>query len=261
MARRPVIAAVLGGGVGRRVGRDIPKQLIPIGGRPIIEHAVRAFQRAPDVDEIVVLMAPGYEAQVEESLARGRYDKVSRVLSGGAARTDTTRRFLAAAAELVAARGHDDGDVLVHDAARPFVEQRIIADCVAALATHEAVNVAIPSSDTIIAVDASGTLLTDVPPRDRLRRVQTPQCFRLSTITRAYERAAADPDFASGAVTATDDCGVVRRYLPEVPIVVVPGSERNIKITHPLDLVLAEQLLRTASEEDEPSAGAGGGTG
>ena len=79
-------------------------------------------------------------------------------------------------------------------------------------------------------------------PRDSLARCQTPQGFRLSVIRRAYELAAADPGFA--ALSATDDCGVVRRYLPDVPIGAVPGSERNIKVTYPGDLAIAEALLR-----------------
>jgi 2-C-methyl-D-erythritol 4-phosphate cytidylyltransferase len=86
--------------------------------------------------------------------------------------------------------------------------------------------------------------VADVLDRSRLRRAQTPQGFRLSVIRRAYELAMADPEFAGRP--ATDDCGVVLRYLPEVPIVLVPGSERNMKVTHPIDLSIAEQLLRLA---------------
>ena len=79
-----------------------------------------------------------------------------------------------------------------------------------------------------------------MPRRDRLRRFQTPQGFRLGTIRRAYDLAFADPEFV--AVPATDDCGVVHRYLPGAPIMVVEGSEQNIKITHPVDLLIAEQI-------------------
>ena len=132
--------------------------------------------------------------------------------------------------------------MLFHDAARPLVDQRIIAGCVAALATHRAVGVAVPSSDTIAVV--SGGVMTAIPRRDSLVRVQTPQGFRLSVIQRAHELAAADPRF--GDLPATDDCGIVLRYLPDVGVHVVPGSERNLKITFPRDLVVAEALLRDA---------------
>ncbi len=118
--------------------------------------------------------------------------------------------------------------MLFHDAVRPFVDQRVIEDCVKALERYEAVDVAIPSADTIIKVDDyGGTVIKDVPRRDLLRRGQTPQCFRLSTIREAYALALADPDFTGGKVTATDDCSVVLRYLPDVPIVVVRAASRT----------------------------------
>jgi 2-C-methyl-D-erythritol 4-phosphate cytidylyltransferase len=84
--------------------------------------------------------------------------------------------------------------------------------------------------------------MTGMPRRDSLVRCQTPQGFRLSVIRRAHELAAADPAFAG--LPATDDCGIVLRYLPEVDVRVVPGSERNIKITYPRDLGIAETLLK-----------------
>ena len=131
--------------------------------------------------------------------------------------------------------------MLLHDAARPLVDQRIIADCVAALAEHDAAGVAVPASDTMV-VTADG-VMRSMPRRETLHRCQTPQCFRLPVITRAHELAAADPGYSP-----TDDCGVVMRYLPDVPVHIVPGSERNIKVTYPQDLTVAEALLsiRTA---------------
>ena len=126
--------------------------------------------------------------------------------------------------------------MLIHDAARPLVSPAVIAGCVAALRQHDAVGTAVPSSDTILHV--AGGVITDVPPREILYRAQTPQGFRLSVIAEAHRRAAADPDFV-----ATDDCSVVLRYLPDVPVHVVPGSESNIKVTYPGDLAVAEALL------------------
>ena len=137
--------------------------------------------------------------------------------------------------------------MLLHDAARPLVDQRIIADCVAALDEHEAAGVAVPALDTMV-VTQDGVMVS-MPSREGLLRCQTPQCFRLPVIALAHERAAADPGFSP-----TDDCGVVLRYLPEVPVHVVPGSERNIKVTYPQDLAVAEALLGT-----EPTEGAEGG--
>jgi len=226
-----MVAVVLGGGIGQRVGATLPKQLLRLGGRTLVEHCVAAFEQAPGVDEILVVMAGGYVEQVAGMLARDGFSKVTGVIAGGVARSDSTRVALAAIAG-----GGDDQGVLLHDAARPLVDQRIIADCVAALQVHEAVGVAVPASDTVV-ITENGVMHT-MPARETLWRCQTPQCFRLPVIVRAHELAAADPDFAP-----TDDCGVVLRYLPGVDVHIVPGSERNLKVTYPQDLAVAEALL------------------
>ncbi|HEX4813335.1 MAG TPA: IspD/TarI family cytidylyltransferase [Nonomuraea sp.] len=235
------VGVLLAGGVGQRVGLSTPKQLVEVAGRTILEHSIAAFERAPEIDEIVVLMTPGYTDRVREIVAAGGYAKVTEIVEGGATRTESTWRALRAL-------GAEECDVLLHDAVRPLVSPRIIAECVAALRTHRAVNVAIPSSDTILVAEpaAGGEVIGEVLDRSRLRRSQTPQCFKLSVIREAYERAFADPGF--GSRPATDDCGVVLRYLPDVPIHLVEGSEYNIKITHPADLRIAELLFRLACE-------------
>jgi 2-C-methyl-D-erythritol 4-phosphate cytidylyltransferase len=227
-----MVAVVLGGGTGQRIGAPLPKQLLKLGGRTLLEHCVAAFEQAPGVDEILVVMAGDYVDQVRALLAG--FGKLTAVIAGGAARADSTRVALAA----VAAAGGDPADcgVLLHDAARPLVDQRIIADCVTALEVHEAAGVAVPASDTMVITDNG--VMHSMPRRETLWRCQTPQCFRLPVIARAHELAAADPGFAP-----TDDCGVVLRYLPGVDVHIVPGSERNLKVTYPQDLAVAETLL------------------
>ena len=256
-----MVAVVLGGGVGQRVGAGMPKQLLTLGGKTLVERCVAAFDQAPGIDEILVVMARGYTGQVKAMLTDAGYRKVTAVIEGGATRPDSTRAALAAIAAgatgttagatgttagatgttagatgTTAGAMPGDCGVLLHDAARPLVDQRIIADCVAALGVHDAAGVAVPASDTMVITDNG--VMHSVPPRETLFRCQTPQCFRLPVITRAHELAAADPGFA-----ATDDCGVVLRYLPEVDVHIVPGSERNIKITYAPDLAVAEALL------------------
>ncbi len=236
------VAVVLAGGTGRRFGGSTPKQARLLGGRTLVEHCVAAFDASPAIDEVLVVAAAGLTQETARQLAG--YRKLADVVPGGAARTDSTSQAIAALR-----RGGPDGpdsNVLFHDAARPLVDQRIIADCAAALRTWQAIGVVVPTADTIVEV-ADGRL-GQVLPRASLARCQTPQGFRLSVISRAYELAAADPGFA--ALSATDDCGVVRRYLPDVPIGAVPGSERNLKITYPGDLDIAEVLLR----QDAPAA-------
>jgi 2-C-methyl-D-erythritol 4-phosphate cytidylyltransferase len=233
-----MVAVVLGGGTGQRIGAPLPKQLLKLGGRTLLEHCVAAFERAPGVDEILVVMADEYVETARAMLAGGGYRKVTAVIPGGVARSDSTRVALAAIAASISGASGDPADcgVLLHDAARPLVDQRIIADCVAALGVHEAAGVAVPASDTIVITDNG--VMHSMPRRETLWRCQTPQCFRLPVIARAHELAAADPDFAP-----TDDCGVVLRYLPEVGVHIVRGSERNLKVTYPQDLAVAEALL------------------
>jgi 2-C-methyl-D-erythritol 4-phosphate cytidylyltransferase len=233
------VAVVLAAGSGLRFGAASPKQLRVLAGRNLIEHCVAAFAAAPAVDEIVVVVTEQMVAAVRRELAG--YGKVSAVIAGGATRTDSTR-----AAITWLSNRMSDAKALFHDAARPLVDQRTISDCVTALDRWQAVGVVVPSSDTIVEV-ADGQIRR-VLTRQSLARCQTPQGFLLSVIAAAYARADADPEF--GAIPATDDCGVVLRYLPEVPVAVVEGSEQNLKITYPADLTVAEALLNHADDPD-----------
>jgi 2-C-methyl-D-erythritol 4-phosphate cytidylyltransferase len=232
------VAVILAGGTGTRVGLSIPKQLIKVAGKPIIEHTIGVLHAAPEIDEIVVMMAPGHLDAIHDILRPGAYPKVTTVLEGAETRNATTQRALDAL-------GDEECNVLFHDAVRPLLSQRIITDCVRALDEYESVDTAIPSADTIIQVDKEdGRTIDEVLRRSLLRRGQTPQGFRLSVIRRAYERAAQDPDFE-----ATDDCTVVLRYAPEVPIAVVAGEDRNMKVTEPIDVYIADKLFQLESHD------------
>ncbi len=228
-------AILLAGGVGTRVGLSTPKQLIEMRGRPILDYSLAALDQHDAVDDIVVMMAPDHLDAAREIVRNAGHSKVRDILEGGATRSDTTRRALGALGDL-------DCKVLLHDAVRPLVTARVISECFDALDSYDAVGVAIPSADTIISVTEANTIL-DIPARSSLRRIQTPQAFRASIIKRAHEIAAQDPDFV-----ATDDCAVVLRYLPDVPIWLVEGDTRNIKVTEPLDVYLVEQLLQLDSQ-------------
>jgi 2-C-methyl-D-erythritol 4-phosphate cytidylyltransferase len=223
------------------VERRTPKQLLTLGGMTILEHSVRAFDQAPGIDAVFVLMAADFVTEAQEIVNRAGFRRVRPVRTGGATRSESTRIAL----DLL---GDDFDTVLLHDAARPLVEPAMIAACLSALADVEAVSVAVELSDTVVVTHAGR--ITEVPARAQLRRLQTPQGFRVPTIRRAHALAAADPAFS-----ATDDCGVVLRYLPDVPVHTVTGSERNLKITHPVDLVVAEAVYETLATG--PSARAG----
>ncbi len=134
---------------------------------------------------------------------------------------------------------HPTVRILIHDAVRPGVSLSLIGRVCAALRSHAVANVVLPVVDTLIEVDADGRM-RHVPDRALLRRVQTPQGFHAPVLFEAYRRALADPDFR-----ATDDCSVVFRYCPEIDIALVPGEERNLKLTYPEDLtVLAHYLTQ-----------------
>ncbi|MFL6061018.1 MAG: SDR family oxidoreductase [Marmoricola sp.] len=238
------VAVILAGGVGTRVGLDIPKQLIKVAGHTILEHTLATFNAHPMVDEIVVMMAQGHLDAVHTIVRDGDYTKVSQVLEGAETRNGTTLRALEA---LYASGGGDATKVLFHDAVRPLLSPRIITDCFEALELHDAVDVAIPSADTIIEVD-DDNVIRNIPPRANLRRGQTPQAFRAGVIRQAYAVAATDPDFQ-----ATDDCTVVLRYTPDVPIWVVAGEERNMKVTEPIDVYLADKLFQLTTSDLPPS--------
>jgi 2-C-methyl-D-erythritol 4-phosphate cytidylyltransferase len=232
------VAVLLAGGVGTRIGLDVPKQLLKIAGRPMIEHTLAVLNAHPMVDDIVVMMAPGHLDAIRGIVRTGGYTNVTAILEGGETRNATTARAL----DQLDEQSH----VLFHDAVRPLVSDRIITDCFRALAEHSAVDVAIPSADTIIEVNEDDTI-RDIPRRASLRRGQTPQAFHSSVVKEAYRRAARDPAFQ-----ATDDCTVVLRYMPEVPIYVVLGEERNMKVTEPIDVYLADKLFQLTSHEAPP---------
>ena len=234
MSTPRTVAVVLAGGIGVRVGLGIPKQLIKIAGKAIVEHTLEALDASLHVDEIIIMMNAAAIGELDHLLDNDRFAKLTRILPGGETRNDTTQLAIAAI-------DGDDTKVLFHDAVRPFIDDRIIEDCVRALDDYDAVDTAIPSADTIIQVDEN-RLITGIPDRSMLRRGQTPQAFRLGTIRRAYEIAANDPGFK-----ATDDCGVVFTYLPDVPIYVVDGTAENMKVTEPIDVHIADKLFQLQS--------------
>ena len=236
------VAVLLAGGSGKRMGGTLPKQFLEIAGRTILEHSIRAFHQNEGIDEIVIVSHSDFISQVEE-IAKP-YPKVKHVVAGGKERYDSTLNAIKCYGDACGNREKQAINLLIHDAVRPLVSQRIISDCIAALERYNAVDVAIPSTDTIVEVNDGGHICR-IPQRATLRNVQTPQCFRLETIAKAYEIGLKDPGFVT-----TDDAGVVHRYLPEEPIYVVEGDSTNIKVTYPSDLILANKVLSDSKEEN-----------
>jgi len=226
------IAIILAGGSGSRLGSATPKQFLQVAGKTIIEHSIDAFHRCELIDELCIVTRADYLQTVEALVTQNHYHKVHHILPGGHERYDSSLAALNAYT-------NDDDNLLFHDAVRPLVTERIINDCILALQSYNAVDVAVPTTDTIIEVDENDCI-QNIPNRSCLRNVQTPQCFKRGTIAKAYQLALADPKFC-----ATDDCGVVRKYLPLEPIHVVNGETFNIKLTYAEDLYILEKLLNT----------------
>lgn len=232
------VAVILAGGTGSRMGADRPKQFLPIHpsdqsaqAETVLEHTVKAFETAPSVDEITIVVHPEWEAYTRQLAQRNKWHKVKHIIQGGDERYMSSLNAIAAHLDYP-----DDTNLLLHDAARPWVSQEVIARVTEALKHHEAVAVGIPSTDTVWEVRQDfdrdlSKFIARIPERHTMWRAQTPQAFRLPLIRDAYQCALQDPQFH-----ATDDCGVVRRYLPGTKIIVVPGEEQNRKITFPDDL-------------------------
>ena len=243
------IAVILAGGIGARVGGSTPKQLLPLAdGRSVLEHAVSAFEQSSHIHEICIVMHPDYIAYAEQMLLANAWQKVSHIIPGGKERWESSVNAIRAYSEVTGeeyncqlpiANCPNEVNLLLHDAARPFVSQEIIARVCEALEQHEAVTVAIPSTDTVYEM-ADGKVAR-IPNRATIMRAQTPQAFRLELIAEAYSKAlGADICDKEACATchlpATDDCGIVHEYMPEIPIYIVEGEEQNKKITFKEDI-------------------------
>jgi 2-C-methyl-D-erythritol 4-phosphate cytidylyltransferase len=236
------IAVILAGGIGARVGGTLPKQLLPLqDGKSVLEHAVEAFEQSPHIHEICIVMHPDYIMHAEQMLLANAWQKVHHIIPGGKERWESSVNAIRRLGDKAIRReaNGEEVNLLLHDAARPFVSQDIIARVCEALEQHEAVTVAIPSTDTVYEmVDGK---VARIPQRSTIMRAQTPQAFRLELIAEAYAKALGVDNLnaevcAVCSLPATDDCGIVHKHMPEVPIYIVEGEEQNKKITFKEDI-------------------------
>ena len=222
-------AVILSAGAGRRMHQSMPKQYLDLCGKPVIAWTIEAFQQSPDIDEIVLVTGTDQVMKCQEEIVK-RYGltKVSKIVPGGAERGNSVL------CGLRALRG-DTSCVLIHDGARPLVGQAVIARVTEAAALYGAAAVAVPARDTVKIVDEQ-EMVVSTPDRRTLRMMQTPQAFSYPLILTAYEKVFAD------GVTVTDDAMAAEYAGARVKI--VEGDVRNIKITVPQDLLLAELLIK-----------------
>lgn len=216
-------------GQGTRAGGEMPKQYRMIGGVPMLLRALRPFARHPEVEAVVLVLPPDDATSPPEWLAP-HASEMLRFVAGGAERIDSVAAGLAALPPACTL-------VLVHDAARPFVERATIDAVIGAVRDGAAALAAVPLEDTLKEADqAEPALVARTIPRQRLWRAQTPQGFPRELLERAHREARS----VGAAGTATDDAMLVERL--GAPVRLVLGSPRNIKVTTPHDLALADLL-------------------
>ncbi|MCD4483022.1 bifunctional cytidylyltransferase/SDR family oxidoreductase [Chromobacterium vaccinii] len=231
------IGVVLSGGSGTRFGSSIPKQFSKLAGRCVIEYTLDAFENSKDIDEIIIVSKSEYIDFTWDLVDKNHWSKVKKVISGGIDRFASTHSAIQCLSEY-----EGDTKVLFHDSVRPLVSDQIIHDCIEKLSQFSAVDVAIPSSDTLIEVSDDGCI-QNIPSRSFMRRGQTPQGFLLGTIRQAYQLAV-----NKSRRNFTCDCGVVRAMLPHIKIATTDGAESNQKVTHAIDLFVIEKMLQARSK-------------
>ncbi|MFH0778910.1 MAG: 2-C-methyl-D-erythritol 4-phosphate cytidylyltransferase [Candidatus Eisenbacteria bacterium] len=234
MKRVPGVTAILvAAGAGRRLGGRGEKALRTLGGRPLVYHSLRTLERSPSVESVVLVVRRNVIRKCESFVRRCGLRKVRKVLAGGRRRQDSVARGLDFARASVPSEL-----VLIHDAARPFLSERLIGRTISAAKRKGAAIAALPVSDTVKKV--KGTAIAGTVPREGLWLAQTPQVFRRDLLERAFNR------WHSGRA-ATDDASIVSGLGESV--IVVEGESSNIKITYPEDMILAEAMLRLRRRE------------
>lgn len=228
---RFISAIILAGGAGERFERDIPKQFMKVAGRMVIEYTLENFQKSRRIDEIIIVNHAYYMDHVLDLIKKNKFDKVKRIVIGGTTRQESSGIGLNACSE-------KSTHVLIHDAARPFISEKIIEDIISGFSGYDAIDTVIPTADTIVQIDRESGIIRNIPERSALKRGQTPQGFKIEVIKEAHRRALADK-----INNSPDDCNLVLKY-GLAAIGTVAGDEANIKITYPLDIYIADRIFQ-----------------
>lgn len=228
-------AVILGAGKGVRMKCAEPKQYLPLQRMPILSHSVKAFDACADVHAIILVVPPQDLSLCQENIiAPLGLTKPIQCVGGGHRRQESVKNAL----DVIQDR---EGIVAIHDGVRPFITPRQISECIAGAAETGACILAVPVSDTLKSVDGGSQRIAGTIKRSGLWLAQTPQAFRFDVLMKAHEFAQKD------GFWGTDDAALVERM--GVPVFVRPGSRRNIKITQPEDLELAQAILNLSRDE------------
>ena len=227
-------ALVVAAGSGSRMKLEgLPKQFLKVNDVPVLVYSLKTFASHKDISGIVIVANPAYIPLVVQFVEEYHIEKVLAVVSGGETRQESVFHGLETFKEF---RIKDDDIVLIHDAARPLVNENIITSNIKECQKHEAVTTALSVNDTI-AVTNENKEIIDVPNRETLFAIQTPQTFKYSLILKAHENYNAHP-----FKYVTDDTSLVKKL--NHPVYIVEGNKENLKITTQEDLSIVEQFLK-----------------
>lgn len=225
------VAIILSAGRGKRMGSDVPKQYMDIKGNPILYYSIKAFEES-DVHSIIIVTGSSDINYVKtEIVEKYGFNKVKDIVSGGNERYDSVYNGLIAAQKLEA------DYIMIHDGARPFVDQDTIVNCMENVTTSRACIAGVPVKDTIKVVE-SNNIIVDNPNRSTLWMAQTPQCFEFNLVYNSYKEMIESKKTEG----VTDDAMVVEAF-SGVKSVMIESSYNNIKVTTPIDIKIGEQLL------------------
>ena len=233
------IALIIAGGSGNRMGQDIPKQFMHIDGAPIVIMTMQAFERHPDIDAIAVVCLKGWDTVLQSYANQFSIKKLKWIFPGGDSGFDSIHNGIYGLKEAGCA---DEDLVLIHDSVRPLLSQEIISSNFATCKAYGYAITGIKCREAILKSEDGFTTQTSIP-RDTLIRTQTPQTFRLKNIIAVHEEA-----MQKGITNSVASCTLVAEVGGDRTMHIVPGSEKNIKITTVEDLEILKSLMHTEKE-------------
>jgi len=238
-------AIIAASGVGKRMnlGGGRSKQMLEIGGFPVIHHTIKAFQEAASIKAICIATKAEHVETLRTMAREAGFTKVTTVIEGGEQRQDSVGNCIRSIRDEAAAGKEMPEAILVHDGARPFIQPDEI-DAIAALSLEYGASVpANRPKDTIKCIGTTPGFFGETLDRATLLQVQTPQGFKADILIKAHEQAAKEGRYA------TDDAALVERYFPANPIRIYETGYHNIKITTPEDLPMAEAIYSSLSKK------------
>lgn len=233
------IGLIIAGGSGNRMGQDIPKQFMHLDGAPIIIMTMQAFERHPDIDAIAVVCLKGWETVLQSYANQYNIEKLKWIFPGGNTGMESIHNGIYGLRE---AGCNDEDLVLIHDSVRPLLSQEIISSNIAICKAYGYAITGIQCREAILESEDGFTTTSSIP-RDRLIRTQTPQTFRLKNIIAAHEKAK-----QKGIANSVASCTLIAELDENIEMHIVPGSEKNIKITTVEDLEILKALMHTSKE-------------